>query len=90
MGLDKNKVREIWKQLQSIASVHNYREFEVAYLINEMLDNQINSEEEITDQLIDIVATVSNGVDTLLNDYVYDEMNNVSRNIEESKERGEE
>lgn len=90
MGLDKNKVREIWKQLQSIASVHNYREFEVAYLIDEMLDNQINSEEEITDQLIDIVATVSNGVDTLLNDYVYDEMNNVSRNIEESKERGEE
>lgn len=89
MGLDKNKVREIWKQLQSIASTHNYREFEVAYLINEMLDNQINSEEEITDQLIDIVATVSNGVDTLLNDYVYDEMNNVSRNIEESKERGE-
>ena len=90
MSVDKNKVREIWKQLQRIAYTHNYREFEIAYLIDEMLNNEINSEEEITDQLIDIVKTVCNGVDSLLNEFVYDEMVNIGRNIEESREMGEE
>lgn len=90
MSVDKNKVREIWKQLQHIADIHNYREFEIAYLIDEMLNNEINSEEEITDQLIDIVETVCSGVDSLLNEFVYDEMVNIGRNIEESREMGEE
>ncbi len=90
MSVDKNKVREIWKQLQHIADTHNYREFEIAYLIDEMLNNEINSEEEITDQLIDIVETVCSGVDSLLNEFVYDEMVNIGRNIEESREMGEE
>ena len=55
-----------------------------------MLNNEINSEEEITDQLIDIVETVCSGVDSLLNEFVYDEMVNIGRNIEESREMGEE
>lgn len=82
--MNLEKVKEIWKELQRIANVHNYREFEVAFLISERLDNVINDDEQITDDLVKKVYDISKYEDTLLNDCVNEKLDNLAQEIEEN------
>ena len=84
--MDLEKVKEIWRVLQEISSAKSYREFEVAYLINERLDNVLESEDEITEDLVRAVENVTNSVDSLLDEYVNEEMDIIEKSFEESEE----
>lgn len=81
MKADVEKVKEIWEKLQDIISVNNYKEFEIAYLITERLDNVISDKEEITKDVVEKVEDISQSVDTLLDEYVNDELDNLERKL---------
>lgn len=81
MKADVEKVKEIWEKLQDIISVNNYKEFEIAYLITERLDNVISNKEEITKDVVEKVEDISQSVDTLLDEYVSDELDNLEREL---------
>lgn len=81
MKADVEKVKEIWEKLQDIISVNNYKEFEIAYLITERLDNVISDKEEITKDVVEKVEDISQSVDTLLDEYVSDELDNLEREL---------
>lgn len=81
MKADVEKVKEIWEKLQDIISVNNYKEFEIAYLITERLDNVISDKEEITKDVVEKVEDISQSVDTLLDEYVSDELDNLERKL---------
>lgn len=81
MKADVEKVKEIWEKLQNIISVNNYKEFEIAYLITERLDNVISDKEEITKDIVEKVEDISQSVDTLLDEYVSDELDNLEREL---------
>lgn len=81
MEIDIEKVKEIWEKLQDIMSANNYKEFEVAYLIAERLDNVISDKEEITKYIVKKVEDISQSVDTLLDEYVNDELDNLEREL---------
>lgn len=81
MKADVEKVKEIWEKLQDIISVNNYKEFEIAYLITERLDNVISDKEEITKDIVEKVEDISQSVDTLLDEYVSDELDNLEREL---------
>ena len=81
MKADVEKVKEIWEKLQDIISVNNYKEFEIAYLITERLDNVISDKEEITKDVVEKVEDISQSVDTLLDEYVSDELDDLEREL---------
>ena len=81
MKADVEKVKEIWEKLQDIISVNNYKEFEIAYLITERLDNVISDKEEITKDIVEKVEDISQSVDTLLDEYVSDELDDLEREL---------
>lgn len=81
MKADVEKVKEIWEKLQDIISVNNYKEFEIAYLITERLDNVISDKEEITKDVVEKVEDISQSVDTLLDEYVSDELDDLERKL---------
>ena len=81
MKADVEKVKEIWEKLQDIISVNNYKEFEIAYLITERLDNVISDKEEITKDVVEKVEDISQSVDTLLDEYVSDELDNLESEL---------
>lgn len=81
MEVDIEKVKEIWEKLQDIMSANNYKEFEVAYLIAERLDNVISDKEEITKYIVKKVEDISQSVDTLLDEYVSDELDSLERKL---------
>lgn len=80
------KVKEIWKVLQEITTGWNYKEFEVAYLMNERLDDVITNENEITEEITNKVYDIAQSVDSLLDEYVREELDNLSREYEENEE----
>lgn len=79
--MDLEKVRKIWKMIQGIADNGDYREFEVAFLIDEMLNNAVTNEKDITQDLVDKVCKVGEYKDTLLNDEVYGDLANIEREL---------
>lgn len=79
-------VKEVYKKLKEITEEHNYRTFEVAFLIMERLDNVINDENEITDDLVKKVYDISNIDGSLLTDYVVEELDILERELEEEEE----
>lgn len=79
--MDLEKVRKIWKMIQGIADNGDYREFEVAFLIDEMLNNVVTNENDITQDLVDKVCKVGEYKDTLLNDEVYGDLANIEREL---------
>ena len=85
MKADIKKVKEIWEKLQDIISVNNYKEFEIAYLITERLDNVINDKEEITKDVVEKVEDISQSVDTLLDEYVNDELDILEKELNEKE-----
>ena len=82
-GIDTEKVKEIFEKISKLADTKNYREFEIAYLIMERLDNVISDKEEITDDIINKVYDISNSVDTLLDSYVNEELDILSQELDE-------
>lgn len=78
-------VKEVYKKLREITEKHNYRTFEVAFLIMERLDNVINNENEITDDLVKKVYDISNIDGSLLTDYVVEELDILERELEEEE-----
>ena len=85
MKADIKKVKEIWEKLQDIISANNYKEFEIAYLITERLDNVISDKEEITKDVVEKVEDISQSVDTLLNEYVNDELDILEKELNEKE-----
>ena len=85
MKADIKKVKEIWEKLQDIISVNNYKEFEIAYLITERLDNVISDKEEITKDVVEKVEDISQSVDTLLDEYVNDELDILEKELNEKE-----
>lgn len=84
-GIDTEKVKEIFEEISKLADIKNYREFEIAYLIMERLDNVISDKEEITDDIINKVYDISNSVDTLLDSYVNEELDILSQELEDEE-----
>lgn len=82
-GIDTEKVKEIFEKLNDMIGNGNYREFEIAYLIMERLDNVITEKEEITDDIVNKVYDISNSVDTLLDSYVNEELDILSQELDE-------
>ena len=78
-------VKEVYKKLREITEKHNYRTFEVAFLIMERLDNVINNENEITDDLVKKVYDISNIDGSLLTDYVVEELDMLEKELEEEE-----
>ena len=85
MKADIKKVKEIWEKLQDIISANNYKEFEIAYLITERLDNVISDKEEITKDVVEKVEDISQSVDTLLDEYVNDELDILEKELNEKE-----
>ena len=79
-------VKEVYKKLKEITEEHNYRTFEIAFLIMERLDNVINDKNEITDDLVKKVYDISNIDGSLLTDYVVEELDILERESEEEEE----
>lgn len=84
-GIDTEKVKEIFEEISKLTDTKNYREFEIAYLIMERLDNVISDKEEITDDIINKVYDISNSVDTLLDSYVNEELDILSQELEDEE-----
>ena len=85
-GIDTEKVKEIFEKISELANVRNYREFEIAYLIIERLDNVISDKEEITDEIVNKVYDISNSVNTLLDEYVSEELDYLAQELKENEE----
>lgn len=84
-GIDIEKIKEIYEILNNLANAKQYTEFEIAYLIMERLDNIISNKEEITDDIVNNVYDIANGVDSLLDEYVNEELDILSKKIENEK-----
>ena len=81
MKADLEKVKKAYEKLKEIEKDCDYREFEVAYLILERLDNVIDDEADITKEVVEKVNEIANSVDTLLDEYVNEELDNLEREL---------
>ena len=79
MKADFEKVKRAYEKLKEIEKDCGYREFEVAYLILERLDNIIDDEVDITEEIVEKVNEIADSVDTLLDEYVNEELDNLER-----------
>ena len=81
MKADFEKVKRAYEKLKEIQEDYGYREFEIAYLILERLDNVIDNEEDITKEVVEKVNEIADSVDTLLDEYVNEELDNLEREL---------
>ena len=85
MKADFEKVKRVYEKLKEIEKDCGYREFEVAYLILERLDNVIDDEADITKEVVEKVNEIADNVDTLLDEYVNEELDNLEREFSEKE-----
>lgn len=85
MVVNLDKVKGAFSKLQEIEKEFGYREFEVAYLILERLSNIVDTEADITKEIVDEVNNVADSVDTLLDEYVNEQLDEIERNVEEDE-----
>ena len=81
MKADFEKVKRVYEKLKEIEKDCGYREFEVAYLILERLDNVIDDEADITEEVVEKVNEITDSVDTLLDEYVNEELDILEREL---------
>ena len=81
MKADLEKVKKAYEKLKEIEKDCSYREFEVAYLILERLDNVIDDEVDITKEVVEKVNEIADSVDTLLDEYVNEELDNLEKEL---------
>ena len=79
MKANFEKVKRAYEKLKEIEKDCGYREFEVAYLILERLDNVIDDEVDITKEVAEKVNEIADSVDTLLDEYVNEELDFLER-----------
>ena len=85
MKVDLEKVKRAYEKLKEIEKDCGYREFEVAYLILERLDNVIDDEVNITKEVVEKVNEIADSVDTLLDSYVNEELDILSQELEDEE-----
>lgn len=85
MKADFEKVKRAYEKLKEIEKDCGYREFEVAYLILERLDNVIDDEGDITKEVVERVNEITDSVDTLLDEYVNEELDILERELQEKE-----
>lgn len=85
MKADFEKVKRAYEKLKEIEKDCGYREFEVAYLILERLDNVIDDEVDITEEIVEKVNKIADSVDTLLDEYVNEELDILERELQEKE-----
>ena len=81
MKADLEKVKRAYEKWKEVEKDCGYREFEVAYLILERLDNVIDNEADITKEVVEKVNEIADSVDTLLDEYVNEELDNLEREL---------